>query len=67
MGVMLNTNYRVWQDYAERVGWPAPTQDQPLWCYERIARSTRGYREAGFTAVLLPPFTKGASGAWSDG
>ena len=67
MGVMLNTNYRVWQDYAERVGWPAPTPEQPLWCYERIARSTREYREAGFTAVLLPPFTKGASGVHSDG
>ena len=67
MGVILNTNYRVWQDNAARVGWPRPTAGQPLWAYERIARSTQEYREAGFTAVLLPPFTKGASGAWSDG
>ncbi len=67
MGVILNTNYRVWQDNAARVGWPVPTAEQPLWAYERIARGSREYREAGFTAVLLPPFTKGGSGTYSDG
>jgi len=35
--------------------------------YERIARAPRKYCEAGFTAVLLPPFTKGAAGAASGG
>jgi alpha-amylase len=67
MGVMLNTNYRVWEDGSERVGWPQPTGDRPLWAYERIGRDAREFRQAGFTAILLPPFTKGASGAASDG
>ena len=75
MGVILNTNYRVRQDGAERVGWPVPSpdaapdrvSDQPLWAYERIARDAATYRRAGFTAILLPPFTKGAAGAASGG
>ena len=66
MGVMLNTNYRVRLGDAERVGWPQPTRDQP-WAYERIAHGTQEYRRAGFTAVLLPPFTKGAAGLNSAG
>ncbi len=67
MGVILNTNYRVRQDGGDRVGWPVPSPDQPLWAYERIARNAAAYRRAGFTAVLLPPFTKGAAGAASGG
>ena len=66
MGVMLNTNYRVRRNDADRVGWP-PAGDQVPWAYERIAHGAREYRQAGFTAVLLPPFTKGAAGAASGG
>jgi len=67
MGVILNTNYRVTDGNTNRVGWPRGEDGKTPWAYQRIARDAAAYRQAGFTAVQLPPFTKGGSGAYSDG
>ena len=65
-GCILNVNYRVWRDKSDQVGWPHPTPEQPLWAYQRIARGCPEYRQAGFTAVMLPPSTEGGSVIFSD-
>ncbi len=68
MGVFLNTNWRYVNSSGDDTnGWSAPTVDQPLSPLQRIAAGAAEYRAAGFTAILLPPFTKGASGGYSDG
>jgi len=48
---------------------PAPTPEHPdvdFW-WDHIAKQAKALREAGFTAVWLPPVCKGASGASSVG
>ena len=48
---------------------PAPTPEHPdvdFW-WDHIAKQAKALREAGFTAVWLPPVCKAASGAFSVG
>lgn len=69
MGVILDTNWRVWSTRAKSSipGWTRPTEAQPLWAYQRIAQAARSYRQAGFTAVKLPPSCVGGAGVFSGG
>lgn len=69
MGVILDTNYRFWNPKTQSidVGWPLPTAEQPLWMYQRIAQQARSFRQAGFTAIKLPPSCRGGAGQYSDG
>jgi len=65
---MMDTNWRLVSDAGVvTLGWPNPTTDQPLWGYERIAKACAEFREVGFTAIRLPPSTKGAAGSFSGG
>lgn len=68
-GVCLDTNWRYWDAKVEssRVGWPLPTEKQPLTVYQRLAKDCAEIRQAGFTAIRLPPACRGASGRYSGG
>jgi alpha-amylase len=64
MGVMLQAFYRIGTG-----GVPSPADgdpDQPWW-WDHLAAQSRDLREAGFTAIWLPPALKGASGRLSVG
>ena len=64
----MNLNWRYLDSAgAAHVGWSPATEDQPLSPYERMAAQMAEIRQMGCTAVLLPPSTKGAAGAFSGG
>jgi alpha-amylase len=46
---------------------PVPTPGHPDFWWDHIAKQAKALREAGFTAVWLPPVCKGAGGASSVG
>lgn len=46
---------------------PAAGGQIKKWWWDRLATQATGWRQAGFTAVWLPPVTKGAAGGYSVG
>jgi alpha-amylase len=69
MGVVLDLNYRFWNDHraTEQVGWSHPTKTQPLWANQRIAKLIPELQAAHFTALRMPPSTLAGGGEFSDG
>jgi alpha-amylase len=69
MGVLLHAHYRLMGPGGQKIVMPAPvdkeTPNAPWW-WDHVASQAADFRRAGFTAVLLPPMCKTASGAASD-
>ena len=65
MGVLLQATYRRRQG----VSVPAPSDGDPNtpWWWDHIASQANALRQAGFTAVLLPPVLKTSAGAYPGG
>lgn len=69
MGVLLQAHYRRIGPNGQKIVMPAPVDnDTPnaAWWWDHLARQAAVFRHAGFTAVLLPPVCKTASGAAPD-
>jgi alpha-amylase len=69
MGVLLHAHYRLMGSGGQKVVMPAPVdKDTPNapWWWDHLANQAADFRRAGFTAVLLPPVSKTASGAAPD-
>ena len=68
MGVILDANYTLWKDNKRQV-MPAPVDpDTPNvdWWYNHVAQKVATIKQAGFTAVQLPPFCKTQGGSAND-
>lgn len=69
MGVLLHAHYRQPGPKGQHIVMPAPvdgaTPNAPWW-WDRLAAQAADLRRAGFSAVLLPPVCKTASGAAPD-
>jgi alpha-amylase len=69
MGVLLQAHYRLLGPKGEKIVMPAPidkgTPHAPWW-FDHLAGQAPDFRKAGFSAVLLPPVCKTASGAAPD-
>jgi alpha-amylase len=69
MGVLLHALYRLMGPDGQKIVMPAPvdkdTPDAPWW-WDHLARQAADFRRAGFSAVLLPPVCKTASGDAPD-
>ncbi len=69
MGVLLHAHYRVMGPGGQKIVMPAPvdkaTPHAPWW-WDHLAAQAAELRRAGFSAVLLPPVCKTASGAAPD-
>lgn len=69
MGVLLHAHYRRMGPNGQKIVVPAPvdsdTPNAPWW-WDHLADQAADFRRAGFTAVLLPPVCKTASGAAPD-
>jgi alpha-amylase len=69
MGVLLHAHYRVMGPNGQKIVMPAPIdKDTPHapWWWDHLAAQAAEFRRSGFSAVLLPPVCKTASGAASD-
>ncbi len=69
MGVILHALYRLTGPGGQKIVVPAPIdKDTPHapWWWDHLADQAADFRRAGFTAVLLPPVCKTASGAAPD-
>ena len=69
MGVLLHAHYRLMGPNGQKIVMPAPVdKDTPQapWWWDHLASQAAAFRRCGFTAVLLPPVCKTASGAASD-
>lgn len=69
MGVLLHAHYRQMGPNGQKVVMPAPIdKDTPQapWWWDHLANQAAEFRRCGFTAVLLPPVSKSASGAAPD-
>jgi alpha-amylase len=69
MGVLLHAHYRLMGPNGQKVVMPAPVdKDTPNapWWWDHLAAQAADFRRAGFSAVLLPPLCKTASGAAPD-
>ena len=69
MGVLLHAHYRLMGPGGQKIVMPAPVdKDTPNapWWWDHLANQAPDFRRAGFTAVLLPPVSKTASGAAPD-
>jgi alpha-amylase len=69
MGVLLHAHYRLMGPNGQKIVMPAPvdknTPNAPWW-WDHLAHQAADFRRAGFSAVLLPPLCKTASGAAPD-
>jgi alpha-amylase len=69
MGVLLHAHYRLVGQNGQKIVMPAPvdsgTPHAPWW-WDHLASQAAELRGCGFSAVLLPPVCKTASGAASD-
>lgn len=61
MGVMLDVNFRVGLRGSTTVGWPVGS------AYTSIIAAAAEYAAAGFSAIRMPPSTKGSAGQYSAG
>lgn len=59
-GVMMQGSYK-------DVPSPAAGNPNATWWWDYLALQANGMRQAGFTAVWIPPCVKGASGGYSSG
>jgi alpha-amylase len=69
MGVILHAHYRRMGPNGEKMVMPAPVDKDAShapWWWDHLANQAADFRRAGFTAVLLPPVCKTASGAAPD-
>ena len=69
MGVLLHAHYRMMGPNGQKIVMPAPIdKDTPQapWWWDHLASQAPEFRRSGFSAVLLPPVCKTASGAASD-
>ena len=62
MGVILQGFYKVPPGHA--VPSPADGNRQTPWWWDRLASQANAFRQAGFTAIWLPPTTKTSAGAF---
>lgn len=69
MGVLLHAHYRLMGPDGQKIVMPAPvdkeTPDAPWW-WDHLASQAADFRRSGFSAVLLPPVCKTASGDAPD-
>ncbi|HTA23101.1 MAG TPA: hypothetical protein VK763_06180 [Terriglobales bacterium] len=69
MGVLLHAHYRLMGANGQKIVMPAPvdknTPHAPWW-WDHLASQAADFRRSGFSAVLLPPMCKTASGAAPD-
>jgi alpha-amylase len=69
VGVLLHANYRRWGANGQKIVVPAPIdKDTPHvpWWWDHLASQAADFKRCGFSAVLLPPVCKSASGAAPD-
>jgi len=69
VGVLLHAHYRLMGPNGQKIVMPAPVdKDTPNapWWWDHLASQAADFRRSGFSAVLLPPVCKTASGAASD-
>jgi alpha-amylase len=69
MGVLLHAHYRRMGPDGQKIVMPAPVdKDTPNapWWWDHLASQAADFRLSGFSAVLLPPVSKTASGAAPD-
>ncbi len=69
MGVLLHAHYRLMGPNGQKIVMPAPLdKDTPHapWWWDHLASQAADFQRCGFTAVLLPPASKTASGAAPD-
>lgn len=69
MGVLLHAHYRLPGPNGQKIVMPAPVdKDTPhaAWWWDHLASQAADFRRCGFSAILLPPVCKTASGAASD-
>jgi alpha-amylase len=69
MGVLLHAHYRRPGPNGQKIVMPAPVdKDTPHapWWWDHLASQAADFRRCGFSAILLPPVCKTASGAASD-
>ena len=69
MGVLLHAHYRLMGPGGQKIVMPAPVdKDTPNapWWWDHLASQAADFRRSGFTAVMLPPVSKTASGAAPD-
>jgi len=69
MGVLLHAHYRLMGPNGQKIVMPAPVdKDTPHapWWWDHLASQAADFRRCGFSAVLLPPICKTASGAAPD-
>jgi alpha-amylase len=69
MGVILHAHYRLMGLNGQKIVMPAPVDrntPNASWWWDRLASQAVEFRRSGFSAVLLPPFCKTASGAAAD-
>ena len=69
MGVLLHAHYRLMGPNGQKIVMPAPVDKETPhapWWWDHLASQAADFRRCGFTAVLLPPVTKTASGAAPD-
>ena len=69
MGVLLHAHYRLMGPNGQKIVMPAPIDKetpQAPWWWDHLASQAADFRRSGFTAVLLPPVCKTASGAAPD-
>lgn len=69
MGVLLHAHYRLMGPNGQKIVMPAPvdknTPHAPWW-WDHLASQAADFRRCGFSAVMLPPMCKTASGAAPD-
>ncbi len=69
MGVLLHAHYRLLAPNGQKIVMPAPVDESTPhapWWWDHLASQAADLRRCGFTAILLPPVCKTASGAASD-
>jgi alpha-amylase len=69
MGVLMHAHYRLIGPGGQKIVMPAPIDKQTPhapWWWDRLASQAADFRRCGFSAVLLPPVSKTASGAAPD-
>lgn len=69
MGVLLHAHYRRIGPHGQKIVMPAPVdKDTPNapWWWDHLASQAADFRRSGFSAILLPPVCKTASGAAPD-
>lgn len=69
MGVLLHAHYRLMGADGQKIVMPAPIDEatpHAPWWWDHLASQAPEFRRCGFSAVLLPPVSKTASGAAPD-